>query len=145
MVDFPWINAPNCAASPLVASTVATLLMVGTTDVGTFAVSRTVLVPTVVPPFFVIQRTVTVPLVAFGMLVARSGTVQLRDVPTPVAIDCQALPANLYARSCVNDELALGRFIVTALPMFTLDALSVGCVALGIVFNVTVVEAVIVS
>lgn len=139
------MNAPNCAASPLVASDAVTLLIVGTTDVGTLAVSKTVLVPTLVLPLFVMQRIVTVPLVAFGMLEARSGTVQLCDVPTPVAMLFQSLPANLYAKSCVKDELALGVLIVTALPMFTLEALTVGCVALGIVFKLTVVEAVIVS
>jgi hypothetical protein len=38
----------------------------------------------------------------------------------------------------VNEELALGVFIVTAEPMFTLGALRVGVVALGIVLRVPV-------
>jgi len=45
----------------------------------------------------------------------------------------------------VKDELARGVLIVTMLPMFTLEELTVGCVALGMVFKVTVSEAVIVS
>jgi hypothetical protein len=36
----------------------------------------------------------------------------------------------------VKEELALGVFIVTALPIFTLEALRVGVVALGIVLRV---------
>jgi hypothetical protein len=123
---------------------VVTPLMVGTTDVGTFAVSSTVFVPTVVLPLFVMQRIVTVPLVAFGILDARSGTVHEYEVPTPVAMLVQEPPANAYARSCVKELLALGVFIVTLLPMFTLELLTAGCVALGIVFSVTVWEAVIV-
>jgi hypothetical protein len=60
--------------------------MVGTTDVGTLAVKVTVFVPTVVLPLLVIHLTVTTPLVLFGTLLARSGTVHVYDVPTPVVI-----------------------------------------------------------
>jgi hypothetical protein len=92
--DLCWINAPNCAAMPVVASVRVTELTVGTTELGTFAVSSTVLVPIVVLPFFVMQRMVTVPLVALGMLFARlSGTVQDLEVVTPVAMLTYEPPA----------------------------------------------------
>ena len=74
--DLLWTNAPNCAAIPAVASVRVTLEIVGTTELGTFAVKSTVFVPTVVLPFFVMHLMVTVPLAAFGIESAReSGTV----------------------------------------------------------------------
>jgi hypothetical protein len=137
--DLFCTNAPNCADTPEVASRRVTELMVGATVLGTLAVRSTVFVPTVAVPFFVMQRMVTVPLVAFGMLSASvSGIVHECDVLTPVAMLMYEPPAKAYARSCVKDALALGVLMVTAAPMSALEALRVGVVALGMVFNVPV-------
>ena len=76
-VDWFWTKAPNCAATPGVASVIVTAEIVGALDEGTFSVTDVVAVPTVVLPCFVVPRIVSRPLAALGMLAARFGVVQV--------------------------------------------------------------------
>jgi hypothetical protein len=124
---------------PVFASVWLTALKVGTTVVGTFTVNSAVFSPTTAVPFLVTHLMVTVPFIALGILFARlMGTVQVVDVATPLWIVTYEPPAKAYERSWVKLVLALGVLIVTAVPMSTLVALSVGVVALGMVFSVPV-------
>ena len=106
---------------------------------GTFTVNETFFEPIVVEPLFVVQVIETVPLVAFGIWFATvAGTVHEYDVVLvfSVAILPDAAPME-YVRTWENDDDARPETeIVTAEPMFTEDADSVGVVALGIVEQV---------
>ena len=106
---------------------------------GTFAVNDTFFDPIVVVPLFVVQVIVTVPDVAFGIWFAMLvGTVHEYDVVLvfSVAILPDAVPME-YVRTCENDVDALPETeIVTAEPMLTDVAESVGVVARGIVAQV---------
>ena len=127
--------APNCAASPEVASATVRAEILGTTEEGTFAVKETVLVPISVLPLYVLQVMVQVPDVPFGTRLARlKGTVHAFDVPRSLPMVPVALP-NLYVKVWSKLLEALAMLIVTDAPMFTLEADTVGVVALGIVVN----------
>ncbi len=94
---------------------------------------ETVLVPINVLPLYVLQVMVQVPDVPFGTWLANDkGTSHAFDVPSSLPIVPVALP-NLYVKVWSNELDALGILIVMDAPMFTLDADSVGVVALGIV------------
>ena len=86
-----------------------------------------------------------VPLVAAGILEARSGTAQVYDEPTPVAIDVNVLPAKLYFRSCTKELDARGRKMARLPPMSTLVALKIGVVFRGSVSRLMVALQVIVE
>ena len=84
---------PNWEAMPLVASAVDTLVMLGTTEDGTFSVSVTEEEPVSVPPTKVLQVTVHRPEVALGICAASASPgVHDTDAPTLVAIVPEALP-----------------------------------------------------
>ena len=134
-VDLFWMYAPNFAARPLVASATVRDEILGTTEEGTLAVKDTVLVPINVLPLYVLQVIVHVPDVPFGIWLAKlKGTVHALDVPKSLPIVPVAEP-NLYVKVWSNELDALGILIVIESPMFTLDADTVGVVALGIVVN----------
>jgi hypothetical protein len=93
----------------------------------------TLFVPILVDPEYVSQLIVITPLVAFGTFVINEdGTVHAVEVATPVAI-VPDVPAKLYRSVCVKLFESLGVDIVIADPNATLDALTVGVVARGIV------------
>ena len=126
---------PIFAESPETASEMVWAEILGTTEEGTFTVKETVLVPINVLPLYVLQVMVQVPDVPFGISFANdNGTVQAFDVPRSLPIVPVASP-NLYVKVWSKLLDALGILIVTEAPISTLDAESVGVVALGIVVN----------
>ena len=77
---------------------------------------------------------VQVPDVPFGICEAKlKGTVHAFDVVNSLPMVPVAFP-NLYVKVWSNELDALGILIVMDAPMFTLDADSVGVVALGASF-----------
>ena len=85
---------------------------------------------------------VQVPEVPEGIwLASDSGTVHALDVPSPLPIVPVAEP-NLYVKVCVKALAARGILMVMLAPMFTLEADTVGVVALGMVLKTPLPEAV---
>ncbi len=96
-----------------------TLVMLGTTEDGTFSVSVTEEEPVSVPPTKVLQVIVHRPEVALGICAASASPgVHDTDAPTLVAIVPVALP-KAYVSVCVALSVSLFVLIVTAEPRLT--------------------------